>query len=294
MRRFVTAAAMAAGLALPALAEPTLETARGPLELDGAPQKLIVMDIAAVDTLQAMDVAITGMPDKINLGYVKTDGIAPVGTLFEPDLEAIAGIAPDLIIVGGRSAAKFDAVSQVGKSADMTIGPDLLAEAKARITTYGSVFDKADKAAEMNATLDDKLAKLRAAAEGKGELLVMLTNGPKMSAYGKGSRFGWIHEATQMPEAATGLEVAGHGAAISPEFIAETNPDWIFVMDRGQAVGQDGQSAAETLATPLIEGTDAFKNQRIVYLPASEMYLGGGGYQALNKMLDSMTEALSK
>ncbi len=294
MRRFVFAAAMSAGLALPALAEPTLETARGPIELDGVPQKLVVMDIAAIDTLQAMDVAIAGIPEKINLDYIKTEGTTAVGTLFEPNLETIAGMAPDLIIMGGRSAAKVDAAAQVGKTVDMTIGPDLLTDATARIATYGKVFGKEDKAAEMQAELDGKLAKLREAAKDKGNVMVVLTNGPKMSAYGKGSRFGWLYEATAMPEAAEGLAVSGHGEAISPEFVAEKNPDWLFVLDRGQAVGQDGQAAKETLSTPLIEGTTAWKNDQVVYLPASAMYLGGGGYQAMNQMIDAMTEALSK
>ncbi|WP_312529412.1 siderophore ABC transporter substrate-binding protein [Paracoccus sp. (in: a-proteobacteria)] len=294
MRRFVFAAAMSAGLALPALAEPTLETARGPVELDGVPQKLVVMDVAAIDTLQAMDVAIAGIPDKVNLKYIKTEGTTGIGTLFEPNLEAIAGMAPDLIIMGGRSAAKVDAAAQVGKTVDMTIGPDLLKEASARIATYGEVFGKQEKAAEMQAQLDEKLAKLHEASKDKGNLLVVLTNGPKMSAYGKGSRFGWLYEASNLSEAVEGLAVSGHGEAISPEFIAEKNPDWLFVLDRGMAVGQEGQSAQETLKTPLVEGTKAWKEGHIVYLPASEMYLGGGGYQAVNNMLDAMTEALSK
>ncbi|AGT11378.1 siderophore ABC transporter substrate-binding protein [Paracoccus aminophilus] len=295
MRRFILAAAMSTGFALPVLAEPTIETARGPVDLGAVPQKLVVMDVAAIDTLQAMEVPIIGIPGKVNLSYVKTDGLTDVGTLFEPNLETIAGLAPDLIIIGGRSAAKFDDVAQVGKAVDMTIGTDLMKEAEARIATYGALFGKEDKAAEMKAALDAKTAKLQEAAKDKGSLLVVLTNGPKMSAYGKGTRFGWLHDVTGLPEAAPNLKTEGsHGEAISPEFIAEKNPDWLFVLDRGVAVGQESQSAGETLKTPLIEGTNAFKNGHVVYLPASEMYIGGGGYQAMSIMLDAMTEALAK
>lgn len=294
MRNFVLTAAVLAATAVPAIAAPTIETAKGPVELDGVPAKVVVFDPVAIDTLQALGIPVAGMPDKVNLDYVKRDGATEVGTLFEPNLETIAGLAPDLIIVGGRSAAKLDAVAQVGKAVDMTVGPDLIGDAKARIASYGEVFGKEDDAAKMTAELDDKVTKLQEAAKGKGKLLVVLTNGPKMSTYGKGSRFGWIFDTTGMPEAVEGLPVSGHGEAITHEFIAEKNPDWLFVLDRGLAVGQDAQSSQQTLDTPLVRETNAWKNDRVVYLPASEMYLGGGGYQALNRVIDKMTEALSK
>ena len=40
---------------------------------------------------------------------------------------------------------------------------------------------------------------------------------------------------------------ANHGDAISHEFIAEVNPDWLFILDRGAAIGADQPSAAATL-----------------------------------------------
>lgn len=294
MRQFVIAAAMATGLAMPLCAEPTIETAKGPVELNGTPAKIVAMDTASIDTLQALDVPLVGIPGQQLLGYVKTEGTTPVGTLFEPDLEAIAGLAPDLIIIGGRSAAKYDAVAQIAPTIDMTMSPDLIKDSEAQLAAYGEVFGKQEKAAEMKAELDAKLATLREAAADKGNLLVILTNGPKMSAYGKGSRFGWIHDATAMPEAAEALPISGHGASITQEFIAETNPDWLFVLDRAAAIRSDEQAAKATLDTPLVQGTKAWTNGHVVYLPASEMYVGGGGYQALTTVIDAMTAALSK
>lgn len=294
MRRIVLAVAMTAGLVLPALAEPTIETAKGPVELAAVPQKVVALDTAAIDTLQALDVALIGLPGPIYLDYIKTEGATEVGTLFEPNLETIAGLGPDLIIIGGRSAAKFDAVSQVAPTVDMTMGADLIPEASNRLATYGALFGKQEKAAELQAQLDEKLTKLREAAADKGNMMVVLTNGPKMSAYGKGSRFGWLFEATGMPEAAEALPISGHGASITQEFIAEKNPDWLLVLDRAAAINSDEQGAKVTLDTPLVQGTKAWKEGNVVYLPESEMYIGGGGIQALNRTIDALTEALSK
>lgn len=135
------------------------------------------------------------------------------------------------------------------------------------------------------------MARLREAAADKGDLLVVLTNGPKMSAYGKGSRFGWIHDATAMPEAAEALPISGHGAAVTHDFIAETNPDWLFVLDRAATIQSEEPRAQDTLKSPLVDGTTAWSRDQVVYLPGTEMYVGGG-YQSLVTVINAMTAAL--
>ena len=89
------------------------------------------------------------------------------------------------------------------------------------------------------------------------------------------------------------LSVASHGDAISFEFIAQTNPDWLFVIDRGAAIGAEGQSAKETLDNPLVAETTAAQKDQIVYLNAGDAYIAGGGYQALMEMLDQVDTAFA-
>ncbi|TQS74002.1 siderophore ABC transporter substrate-binding protein [Rhodobacteraceae bacterium] len=274
--------------------EVTIDTARGPATLEANPKSVAVFDMAALDTLDALGVEPTGRVDKILLTRLDhLDGAAVVGTLFEPDLEALAGLNPDLTIVGGRSATKLEDVSQVGPAIDMTISEDIIAQSRERLEAYGKLFDKQDKAQELDAALQAKLDKVHAEAEGQGTALVVLTNGPKVSAYGVGSRFGWIHDAVGLSQAAEGLSVASHGDAISFEFIAQTNPDWLFVIDRGAAIGAEGQSAKETLDNPLVAETTAAQKDQIVYLNAGDAYIAGGGYQALMEMLDQVDTAFA-
>ena len=64
-----------------------------------------------------------------------------------------------------------------------------------------------------------------------------------------------MFDASGLAEAAPGLKVYAHGAAITHEFIAQTDPDWLLVVDRGVAVGEPGDSARTTLDTPLVSGT---------------------------------------
>ena len=74
-----------------------------------------VFDSAAVDTLDKLGIKLAGLPSNLylrELSHLK-DGATVVGDIFEPDLEALSALAPDLIILGGRSSTKVDATTQV-------------------------------------------------------------------------------------------------------------------------------------------------------------------------------------
>ncbi|WBU52681.1 siderophore ABC transporter substrate-binding protein [Paracoccus sp. SCSIO 75233] len=294
MRRYIAPALVASCLATTAFAEDvTIETALGAATVEANPEIVVAYDVAAIDTLGALGVELAGVPDNLYIPALQNVAGEKVGTLFEPDLEALAGLGPDLIIVGSRSAAMKDSVEQVAPAIDMTIGPDLIAETEARIDAYGTLFGMPEKAAELRGSIDEKLAALKAAAEGKGTALIVMTNGPKMAAYGAGSRFGWLHDATGMEPAIEDLSsTENHGNVLTHEAIAEANPDWLLILDRGAAVGDEGQSAAETLKSQLVESTTAWSNDQVIYLPAAELYIGGGGYGSLITVIDALTEAL--
>ncbi|HEY0213982.1 MAG TPA: siderophore ABC transporter substrate-binding protein [Paenirhodobacter sp.] len=296
MSRLAMISFMALIPAVSALADPvTVTTARGPVTVAQTPAATVVYDVAAIDSLHALGVPVVGVPDNLYVDYLGdvSAEAQKIGTLFEPDLEAVAGLGPDLIIVGGRSAAQFASLERIAPVLDMSISPDVLGDAQTRLHDYGVLFDKQDKAAELTTALQAKLAELRQAAEGNGRALILLTNGPKVAAYGVSSRFGWLHTATGMPEAKPGLSAENHGDAVSFEFIAEANPDWIFVIDRGAAIGEEGQSARITLDNPLVATTGAAKNGHILYLSGAGMYVAGGGYTALMRTLDQILAGLN-
>lgn len=287
------AAVAALMLATPVLAEDvTIATARGEVTLAGTPGKVAVLDIAAIDTLHALGVPSAGVPDTLYVGYLGDVAAQAqvVGTLFEPDLEALATMAPDLIIAGGRSSTQVDALSPIAPTIDMTIWEDVVGEGRDRIAAYGKLFGKEEKAAELTAALDAKVAQVKAAVEGKGRALILMTNGPKISAYGKGSRFAWLHDTLGLPEARENLDPEIHGDAVSFEFVAEVNPDWILVIDRSVAVGEQGTAMA-TLDNPLVMGTTAGQKGQIVLLSPTPIYIAGGGYTSLMTTLDEMLAA---
>ncbi|SMC95071.1 siderophore ABC transporter substrate-binding protein [Rhizobium sp. RU36D] len=273
-----------------------IETATGRVDIAKTPEKIAVFDLAAIDTLDRIGVTISGLPSKLYISEFErlTQGAETVGDIFEPDLEALSALDPDLIIVGGRSSTKLEAVTKVAPAVDMTLyGEDLIAQAKQRLATYGALFARQAEAEKAAAEFDAKLATTKAAVAGKGKALIIMTNGPKVTAYGPGSRFGWVHAALDLPAAVPDVEAANHGEAVSFEFIAKANPDWLLVLDRAAAIGSGEQAARATLDNELVAGTTAWKKGQVIYLPSAEFYIAAGGIQSTERVLAAISEAFA-
>ena len=274
-----------------------IDTARGQVPIETTPATIAVFDIAAIDTLDSLGVKIAGLPSNLylpELAHLK-EGSAVVGDIFEPNLEALSELAPDLIIVGGRSSTQIEAASQVAPTIDMTMdGDDLVQQAKTRLTAYGALFGKQAEAEAGAKALDAVVEEAKTAVMGRGTALIVMTNGPKVTAYGPGSRFGWVHSALDLPAAVPDVEAATHGEAVSFEFIRNANPDWLFVLDRAAAIGSEDQNAKATLDNELVAETTAWKRSQVIYLPAVDFYIAAGGVNAMSRVFKAITDAYSK
>ncbi len=302
IRKFATAFARAGALGLagaPALADDvTVKHAQGETAVPQNPGKVLVFDLGALDILDRLDVAVAGVPGGVKPDYLKKyggDDYAKIGTLFEPDYEAVSAAEPDLIVIGGRSAAKYGELSKIAPTIDLTgDARDFIGSVERNVTTLGRIFGKETEAAAEIEKLDASIAALKEKAEGKGKGLLVLTTGGKISAYGPGSRFGVLHDALGVEPAAPDLSIGNHGQPASFEFILETNPDWLFVIDRDAAVGREGQSAQQFLDNELVRQTTAWQKGQVVYLNPANWYLVGGGLTGLHQSIDQIGQAFDK
>ncbi|MFZ5735387.1 MAG: siderophore ABC transporter substrate-binding protein [Pseudomonadota bacterium] len=289
-----------AALALPAMASAeTIEipTATGIVRVQAKPSRVAVFDMAALDTLDLLGVKAAGVPDRVFLPELKSAaaGGEVVGTLFEPNLEALSALDPDLIILGGRSSPKAKFTSRIAPTIDMTIdGQELVRDAEARLQAYGRLFGREQTAEEEKQKFNAAIAAARDAAKGKGRALIVMTNGPKISAFGLGSRFGWIHSTLQIEPAVTTMAPSIHGEAVSFEFVRKADPDWLIVVDRAMAIGAGDNQARATLDNELVRDTRAWKSGRVIYLPSADLYIAGGGIQAMTRVLAALTRGFSE
>ncbi|MFD2855531.1 ABC transporter substrate-binding protein [Seohaeicola zhoushanensis] len=90
------------------------------------------------------------------------------------------------------------------------------------------------------------------------------------------------------------MKPGNHGQPISFEFIRETNPDWIFVVDRDAAIGRDGQPAAQMLDNPMVAATTAAQKGQIVYLNPVDWYLIAAGITSVGNAAAQVAGALGE
>ncbi len=271
----------------PSTGELTIKTATGDQAINTNPNPIAVYDMTALQNLKALGVAVQGMPsaemtaERITALNLKADGTpdgTPVGTLFEPNLEALHALKPQAIFVGSRMAEKSEELAKIAPTYNLTIDTnDVYASSKQQITDFGKIFGKTAEADKVIADIDKAIADTKKAVEGKGNGLAILINGNKMSAYGKNSRYGYLHTTFGIPMADENIQEARHGQPISFEYLKKVDPDWLFVLDRTAAIGEEGVSAQEVLNNPLMHNTKAYKNNQIVYV-SPDSYLAFGGY----------------
>lgn len=146
--------------------------AQGTRDLPQRPQTVVVFDLAALDTLDALGVAVKGVPDWAMTGDLekyRDDTYAKVGSLFEPDFEAVAALSPDLIVIGGRSQKHFAALSEIAPVLDLTPdNDDFRGSVKRNAETIGKLFGKEAEVAERLRTLDATTARLRETTADQG------------------------------------------------------------------------------------------------------------------------------
>lgn len=296
---------------VPATTAPTTEPAAEPAELTfkhalgettikSNPQKVVVFDYGTLDTLDKLGVEVAALPQSNVPSYLSKyndDKYENVGSLQEPDLEKINSLSPDLIIISGRQNAFYEELSKIAPTLYVAVdNADYMTSFTNNVKMLGQIFGKeAEVETELtaiNASIEALNAK--AVADGKKSLIILANEG-KISAYGSGSRFGIIHDVFGFAQADDKIEVSTHGQSVTYEYVADKNPDYLFVVDRGAVVkSESGESSAKkSVENDLVKNTNAFKNGKIVYLDPDYWYLSGGGLISVSEMLKEVEAVLA-
>lgn len=275
----------------------TVEHAQGQTQVPVNPENVYTFDLGVLDSLDSLGITPGGVPQATfpeALAEYASDDYTKIGSMKEPDFEAIAAGAPDLIIISGRTADSYEELSEIAPTIDLSVDPAAPIESFKEVSnTLGTIFQKEDQVTERLAAIDTSIADVRGTAENAGTGLIVLTSGGELTAYGAGSRFGLIHDVLGVEPAAEVKADGSHGESISFEFIAETNPDHLFVIDRDSAIGESGDAASAVLDNELVNGTTAAAEDQITYLDAAGWYLVGYGLNNVDAMISSVSDALA-
>ncbi|KKA43524.1 MULTISPECIES: siderophore ABC transporter substrate-binding protein [unclassified Salinivibrio] len=278
----------------------TITHAMGTVEIDGVPQRVVVLGQGSLDVLDRLGVEPVGvvkslMPDYLAKTY-QDDKYVAVGTVKEPDYEAIFTAKPDLIIAEARMASLMGELEEIAPTIMFRADyENYWQSVQANWRMLGEVFNKQEKVDAIIEQMNTKIAQThdKAVADNFNALMVM-SNGSKVAMFGENSRFGMVFDELGLkPAKSDDVEVAGsHGNLISFEYIADANPDVLLVLDREQAIGEGEGKAKARFDNPLVNKTHAHQQQRISYLDPTAWYITMAGMTAMDKMIDDVNRVL--
>ena len=263
----------------------------GETTVEKNPERVVVFDIPTLDTMEVLGIDnVVGVPTSTypeNLSKYESDEYAKVGTVKEVDLEAIKSADPDLIIIGGRQADYYDQLSEIAPTISVSKeNTDYVGSVTENINTIAELFEVEDKASEELAKVKERLNEVKELVNGKEALTVMVNEG-NSSVYSENSRYALLYQGLGFKTADETIEDSTHGQTVTFEYLAEQNPEYLVVLDRGAATG--GESTAETvLDNDIVKSTDAYKNGKIIYLDAYTWYINDGGLNSINIMIDDI------
>ena len=273
----------------------TVEHAMGSTEIPEQPERVVVLDTGELDSALSLGVtpvgAVTTDVSEEFLSYLAEDaeGIEVVGTIAEPDLEAIAALEPDLIL--SNSVRHENIYDQLAQIAPTVFAADLGDTWKENLLLGAEALGKEEEAEDLLARYEEQAAELGEAIGNPGETTVSplrFVGGP-IRAYQPESFIGTVLadiglDHVQLPEG----EIATF-AELSPEQITQGDGDVILYSSYGSA---DESGEAEVVAGPLWPRLSAVQNGR-AYAVNDDVFYTGIGLRAATLQLEELRELLA-
>ena len=255
----------------------TVTHAMGSTELKAAPKRVVVLDVGEFDNVVSLGVKPVGYApsegDAAIPSYLKKDAGNPksVGTINNLNLEAIAGLKPDLILGSQlRAADKYDELSKIAPTV-FSIRPGFTWKENYLLNAAAL-----DKSAEAKAELDAYEAEAKKLGTDIGSdkpTISMVRYLPdKIRLYAKASFIGTILDDIGLPRPAN-QQIDELAAEISPENIDDADADWIFTGVYGDAKATDRDTAR---SNPLWKNLKAVKSGQAKDVSDETWYLGLG------------------
>ena len=150
--------------------------AHGTITVPVNPEKVVVLDSRAFETLESWGVKLAAAPKAVMneaSSYIADESVQDIGNHREPNLEIIAAIEPELVIIGQRFAGFYEEVKALVPNAvviDLNFdvsetaenpGQNLVDGFKNSTTTLGKIFDKNDEAAQLIADFEGSIEKAK-------------------------------------------------------------------------------------------------------------------------------------
>lgn len=253
----------------------------GTTELKKAPKRIVILDNLYGEILDPLDItpvgATTGQADSQEFSTLfkkqyKDAKVVSVGWQGNPDLDKIAELKPDLILMTGEQEDLYDELSEIAPTVGYQINTDENWDYHETSLKVAEIFDKRD---EMKKDLDRLDAREAVFAEnvkakfGDQKLLYLRVTDNDIRYYAYG-HFGYLYDTYHFNRAET-FNPDDMLQVIDPDKLKDINPDLLIVQADSQELLDN-----KLKNTPVWTSLKAVQNNKVIYADYSTYMLGFG------------------
>lgn len=270
-----------------------------PSTLPNNPKRVASFDLGVVDTLDQLNVPVKALPKQSLPKYLKkykADTYTDIGGLKTPDLEKINELKPDLIVISGRQQAQYDEFAKVAPTINLSVNPkEYETSFKSNMILLGNMFNKLPEMSKELRVLDKQAQEVQAQAQSSSaKILITVHYKGRLMAADQSNYAGLIHgwlgvKAVDLSNIRKNNDA--QRLVLETKDIAALNPDILFVIDRGEAIGE-GKLDVNKVEDNYLKQTSAYKNSKVIYLTPDLWYLSGNGLQSAKLQIEEVGQAL--
>ena len=253
----------------------------GTTELKKAPKRIVILDNLYGEILNPLDItpvgATTGQADSQEFSTLfkkqyKDAKVVSVGWQGNPDLDKIAELKPDLILMTGEQEDLYEQLSEIAPTVGYQINTDENWDYHETSLKVAEIFDKRD---EMKKDLDRVDAREAVFAEnvkakfGNQKLMYLRVTDNDIHYYAYG-HFGYLYDTYHFNRAET-FNPDDMFQVIDPDKLKDINPDLLIVQADSQELLDN-----KLKNNPVWSSLKAVQNNKVIYADYSTYMLGFG------------------
>ena len=253
----------------------------GTTKLKKVPKRIVILDNLYGEILNPLDItpvgATTGQADSQEFSTLfkkqyKDAKVVSVGWQGNPDLDKIAELKPDLILMTGEQEDLYEELSEIAPTVGYQINTDENWDYHETSLKVAEIFDKRD---EMKKDLDRVDAREAVFAEnvkakfGNQKLMYLRVTDNDIRYYAYG-HFGYLYDTYHFNRAET-FNPDDMLQVIDPDKLKDINPDLLIVQADSQELLDN-----KLKNTPVWTSLKAVQNNKVIYADYSTYMLGFG------------------
>ena len=253
----------------------------GTTKLKKVPKRIVILDNLYGEILNPLDItpvgATTGQADSQEFSTLfkkqyKDAKVVSVGWQGSPDLDKIAELKPDLILMTGEQEDLYEELSEIAPTVGYQINTDENWDYHETSLKVAEIFDKRD---EMKKDLDRVDAREAVFAEnvkakfGNQKLMYLRVTDNDIRYYAYG-HFGYLYDTYHFNRAET-FNPDDMFQVIDPDKLKDINPDLLIVQADSQELLDN-----KLKNSPVWTSLKAVQNNKVIYADYSTYMLGFG------------------